>query len=232
MLKTALLTQLKRYFEGESTSSNFTQHIESRPIPSTATFLNPRWKHRAWQNRHNVTSVQARVEGLVKSAVEAEEAELLNLTGEDLCSADEDHNANEVDPFQDAFLTDDEVDEDQRSRHSTTGENLNEVESYVKLEIATPQTNPLVWWKDHEVNLPHLAKSAMKFLAIPAASVTSEREFKVAKFASRFRYRLKPANLERLLFLKYNLEALSFPLLHGMESPPPDFTPPNGALRF
>jgi hypothetical protein len=60
---------------------------------------------------------------------------------------------------------------------------------------------------------------ARKFLAIPASSVTSEREFKVAKFASKYRYRLKAGNLESILFLTYNLEALGYPLQHEMETP-------------
>ena len=45
--------------------------------------------------------------------------------------------------------------------------------------------NPLSWWKEHEKDLPHLASLARKCLAIPASSVTSKIEFKVAKFAER-----------------------------------------------
>ena len=70
------------------------------------------------------------------------------------------------------------------------------------------------------------------YLAIPASSVTSERAFKVAKFASKYRFRLKAVNLERILFLSYNLEALGHPLLHEMKTPPPDFQKPNGPLNF
>ena len=71
-----------------------------------------------------------------------------------------------------------------------------------------------------------------KFLAIPASSVTSEREFKVAKFAAKYRFRFKAHNLERLLFLYFNLEALGYPLLDQMEEPPKDFQVPNGTLCF
>ena len=73
---------------------------------------------------------------------------------------------------------------------------------------------------------------ARKYLAIPASSVTSERAFKVAKFASKYRFRLKAVNLERILFLSYNLEALGHPLLHEIKTPPPDFQKPNGPLNF
>ena len=73
---------------------------------------------------------------------------------------------------------------------------------------------------------------ARKSLAIPASSVTSEREFKVAKFASKYRYRLKAANLKSIIFLAYNLETLGYPLLPEMETPPAGFKKPNGPLRF
>ena len=51
---------------------------------------------------------------------------------------------------------------------------------------------------------------------------------------SKYRYRVKEANLESLLFLAYNLEALplGYPLLHEMENPPNNFQEPNGPLRF
>ena len=39
----------------------------------------------------------------------------------------------------------------------------------------------------------------------------SEREFKVAKNIQAQRVRLLPRNVEGLLFLKYNLRALSYP---------------------
>ena len=96
-----------------------------------------------------------------------------------------------------------------------------------------PRTiNPLSWWQDHESEIPHLANLARKYFAIPASSVTSERAFKVAKFASKYRFRLKAAGLERILFLSYNLEALGHPLLHEMKTPPPYFQKPNGPLKF
>ena len=49
---------------------------------------------------------------------------------------------------------------------------------------------------------------------------------------SKYRCRLKAANLESLLFLAYNHEALGYPLLHKMDNPPENFQKPNGPLRF
>ena len=80
--------------------------------------------------------------------------------------------------------------------------------------------------------IPHLANLAQKYLAIPASSVTSERTFKVAKFASKYKFWLKAVNLERISFLGYNLEALGHPLLHEMKTPPPGLQKPTGPLKF
>ena len=41
-------------------------------------------------------------------------------------------------------------------------------------------TNPLEWWKMHEHELPHLAKMARQFLAMPASSAGPERLFSAA----------------------------------------------------
>ena len=44
-----------------------------------------------------------------------------------------------------------------------------------------------------------------KFLSAPMGSIASEREFKIAKRVTQGRYNLKPENVQKLLFLKYNL---------------------------
>ena len=49
------------------------------------------------------------------------------------------------------------------------------------------------------------------FLLSPVSSVSSEREFKVARdIANVNRVRLRPQNVQKLLFLKYNLKAMSY----------------------
>ena len=55
-----------------------------------------------------------------------------------------------------------------------------------------------------------------------------------AKFAGKYRFRLKVKNLERVLFLHHNLRPslLSYPLLHELPKPPADFNLQNGPLRL
>ena len=39
----------------------------------------------------------------------------------------------------------------------------------------------LTWWKCHETSFPIISKLARKYLAIPASTAPSEREFSTAK---------------------------------------------------
>ena len=51
-----------------------------------------------------------------------------------------------------------------------------------------------------------------KVLAAVKGIVASEREFKIAKRVTQGRYNLKPENVQKLLFLKYNLRMLYYNL--------------------
>ena len=83
----------------------------------------------------------------------------------------------------------------------------NEISRYTSLPNINPEGNPLEWWKNEQHNLPTLARLAKKYLAICATSVPSEHIFSKAGFiADQFRSRLKPENLDRLVFLANNLD--------------------------
>ena len=89
-----------------------------------------------------------------------------------------------------------------------------------------PSSDPLDFWKSMCQTFPNLSKLARTYLAPPPSSTASEREFKVAKnIQSESRARLLPANLEKLLFLKYNLRALGYRT--NLSTPPEHFILPN-----
>nr|KAG5685994.1 hypothetical protein BaRGS_028327 [Batillaria attramentaria] len=67
--------------------------------------------------------------------------------------------------------------------------------------------NPLSWWRVNEARFPLLARMAKMYLAIPATSVPSERVFSTAgDILTSQRASLKPEHVDKLLFLKKNLE--------------------------
>jgi hypothetical protein len=64
---------------------------------------------------------------------------------------------------------------------------------------------PLKWWRDHQTDYPHIWKVAEQVLAIPATSAPSERAFSsAANIVDKKRVRLKPENIELLVFLRGN----------------------------
>jgi hypothetical protein len=54
-------------------------------------------------------------------------------------------------------------------------------------------------------------QAARKFLSAPCGNASSEREFSTASDIANFeRNRLLPENVDKLVFLKYNLKAIGF----------------------
>ena len=65
---------------------------------------------------------------------------------------------------------------------------------------------PLAWWKMRAAQYVHLSELAKKILCIPATSVPSERVFSVAgNIINEKRSRLKPDNVDKLIFLYKNM---------------------------
>lgn len=86
----------------------------------------------------------------------------------------------------------------------------------------------LIFWKANKNNLPTLSTLARAYLCPPASSTASEREFKVGKLIQKDKIRLLPKNVEMLLFLKYNLRAVSYST--ELPTPPENFILPNSKM--
>lgn len=66
--------------------------------------------------------------------------------------------------------------------------------------------NPLLWWKEHAGEMPHLSGVARRLLCIPATSVPSERVFSASgHIVTPVRKKLKPEKVNMLTFLHFNL---------------------------
>ncbi|CAL9696828.1 unnamed protein product [Knipowitschia caucasica] len=82
-----------------------------------------------------------------------------------------------------------------------------EVKIYMSLPSILADNDPLVWWRAHASELPHLARLAKKLLCIPATSVPSERIFSASGYiVSPLRSQLKPDKVNMLTFLHFNLK--------------------------
>lgn len=91
-----------------------------------------------------------------------------------------------------------------KSLYQKSAEN---VETYKSLPPFPFNSDPLQWWKMHEAKCPLLAALAKKILCIPATSVASERFFSTAgDIVTNQRACLKPSHVDKLIFLKKNLQ--------------------------
>lgn len=88
---------------------------------------------------------------------------------------------------------------------------LSEVDKYLQLPALPTTRNgvdtcPLEWWRLHEFELPHLAKMARQFLAMPASSAGVERLFTAAgTMHDDFRKSTKEDTLSMQLEVKVNV---------------------------
>ena len=94
------------------------------------------------------------------------------------------------------------------SSHRTTQTNATiEVRRYFEEQNIERSKDPPEWWKNNSVRFLKLHRVAKKYLCIPGSSVPSERLFSAAgQLVSERRNRLKPKNIDTLLFLHHNLK--------------------------
>ena len=82
---------------------------------------------------------------------------------------------------------------------------VSEFDRYLSTPVS-PAVDPLTWWADNNRLFPTVACVAARYLAIPATSVTSERQFSAAgRLLTKLRSRLEPDRVDTLLFLYKNM---------------------------
>jgi hypothetical protein len=82
---------------------------------------------------------------------------------------------------------------------------------YVLGDDSSSYSDPLVWWKANASKFPHVWLLASVVLAVPATSAPSERVFSAAaNIVDKKRVRLKPENVDLLVFLKTNREIVDW----------------------
>ena len=52
-----------------------------------------------------------------------------------------------------------------------------ELNTYMWVQQVVNDTDPLMWWKQHQEEFPSLVRMARQYLAVPASSVSPERLF-------------------------------------------------------
>ena len=52
-----------------------------------------------------------------------------------------------------------------------------ELNAYMRVQQVANDTDPLMWWKQHQQEFPHLSRMARQDLSVPASSASPERLF-------------------------------------------------------
>jgi len=80
-----------------------------------------------------------------------------------------------------------------------------ELMDYIRSTSLEYDSNPLVWWKSHACDFPHVARTAKAVLSLPASSAPVERILSSAgKIFCPERTRLTEENFAQLVFIKCN----------------------------
>jgi hypothetical protein len=90
------------------------------------------------------------------------------------------------------------------SAATPTSDAIISVRQYLEKPPLSRVECPIEFWDKHECRFTR--KTALKYLCIPATSVPAERVFsKAGLFMTDRRNRIKPNNLDKLIFLRSNL---------------------------
>jgi hypothetical protein len=225
-MKSELLKQLGRYLDGNDTRTNKFPNIELYKLTACATMLDPRYKMAAFKNKDNAR----RAKRILISLMEANPVEPVEHEVVDLSESQEARTIwDDVLGSQDDDSSQDETvvvnDNLNQAALPNPDPNKEELSQYLKIPRVDINSDPLMFWKEHSDTFPKLTKLACRYLGPPASSCASEREFKVSKQLVDRRLRLRPKNVEKLLFLKYNLRAIGFTT--KLPEVPEDFQLPN-----
>ena len=195
-MRARLLEQTERYFRGGDDRTHFND-VESNALFTLATLLDPRYKKTGFSSQ---TKADAAERLLREQAAEME----LNTTAQSLQEVNADRE-NVVDDWADCMgVNDPEI------TVGSTNTVETELNNYMAENQIARDKSPFVWWSANEHKYPYLGRLARRYLSAPMGSIASEREFKVAKRVVHGRWNLKAENVEKLLFLKYNLRMIGY----------------------
>ena len=221
-LKKELLQNLKKYFHGEDGRDYFTS-IEENELYTIATLLDPRFKKRGFLHEETADQAEFRLVQLVSRQLQKD-----NASG-GMSNDDREASTSATGPKQRktsaasqsssgtcafAYFDDSSLSEDETAAAKDPDKDANAkkiVSEYLNEPRSGFDDAPLLFWQASYARYPKLANLAIRYLSPPASSVSSERKFKVARdIANGNRVRLRPQNVQKLLFLKYNLKAISY----------------------
>lgn len=166
---------------------------EKNPIYAISTILNPKFKKDIFVEKNLADRACDRIERMLKDEqVETDEGPPETVR----------NNHSPLWSLFEEVMKANSVEEEHDKTHKSVG---NELSSYLQEPRINPSKDILQYWK--ESHFTSLKKIARKFLAIPPATVSSERMFSTSGLiCDKKRSRLDPDKVQMLVFLNRNLQ--------------------------
>ena len=185
--------------------------IEKREIFSVATLLDPRYKGNFFQSEEAKKNAEVRLVELLKKENESV-VQLLPLQ-----STEPSTTASSHDEGRSAFKRIYDEMKKKANNNAVSGENSESAETVISsyLNSGLENSNLFYWSTVAKTDQPikkSLCKLAKKYLTPHPTSTNVERLFSTAGNVVKGRGRLKPKNVEKLVFLKENLNLNNFKL--------------------
>lgn len=190
LLDDEILTHIKYVVEQKMKSK-----IKIEDLYKIAVFFDPRMKQLKILEQSDVTLIINQIKNQCTSLLNSDES-------------DDSINTVQANPIKKRRKSKEITDFSQYYDSSSDDNNEDEVDQYMKSKVPKDKNlDILMWWRDHRLEFPKLALLCAYYLAIPASSASSEREFSVAgQTISERRTGLKPETVDSILVLHSALQ--------------------------
>ena len=169
-------------------------NIEANYILAASTLLDPRFKKLGFADASGNNAVE-RLAGEVASIIACQNVPSNDTNHVEVQSGQSELKSSGLWAVMDERIA-------QKQTQPSTSSSLIVLRTYFDQANISRQESPLKWWMDHESTFSSLSSLVKKYLAIPATSVPAERLFsKAGELISLRRNRLKPSNVNMMLFL-------------------------------
>lgn len=190
LLDDEILTHIKYVVEQKMKSK-----IKIEDLYKIAVFFDPRMKQLKILEQSDVALIINQIKSQCTSLLNSDES-------------DDSINTVQANPIKKRRKSKEITDFSQYYDSSSDDSNEDEVDQYMKSKVPKDKNlDILMWWRDHRLEFPKLALLCAYYLAIPASSASSEREFSVAgQTISERRTGLKPETVDSILVLHSALQ--------------------------
>ncbi|XP_078039012.1 E3 SUMO-protein ligase ZBED1 [Augochlora pura] len=192
-LRVRLLNELGRRFE----------NVETHPVYSIATFLDPRYKSIAFRSSESVALVQNQLIGRCRFC----ETGNYNDSPQLATTTMPDSYDTVLQPNDSLWAEfDKKVQKAAAETECLTNSLKDELDRYLRLKLINRKSNPISWWNtEGRTMFPRLMKIALEYLCVPAICVSHEPLFsKVGQIFSHRRTRIQPKYVNMLSMLHLN----------------------------